>query len=113
MGRPLGVLLLSAQECTVATVLPALVSASSNADVYNGDIPARLPTQLLREFSKIAPLRSVGAIATEWTAIIAAMVLYQWLANPWLLPIFVMWIGARQHALGVLMHEGAHYHLFR
>lgn len=98
---------------TVSTVVPALTSASSDADVYKGDIPARLPTELLREFSRIDPWRSVGAIAVEWVAIIGAMVLYQRLRNPWLLPIFVMWIGARQHALGILMHEGAHYHLFK
>lgn len=97
----------------MAAVVPTPAPAGSRADAYTGDIPARLPTALIRELSAIDPLRSTLAIAVEWVGIIGAMVLYQRLGNLWLLPLFVMWIGARQHALGILMHEGAHYHLYR
>jgi fatty acid desaturase len=33
--------------------------------------------------------------------------------NPWLYPLLVAFIGARQHALLILMHEGTHYRLFK
>lgn len=82
-------------------------------DAYKGDIPARQPARIVKELSTINQLESVGAIVSEWLAIAIAVVIYVRLSNPFLLPIFVMWIGARQHALAILMHEGAHYHLFK
>jgi fatty acid desaturase len=84
-----------------------------DADGYAGVIPARLPTATVRALSAIDGTTSLRTIAFEWAAIIAAIVLYERLAIVWLFPVVVMWIGARQHALGVLMHEGTHYHLFR
>jgi fatty acid desaturase len=86
---------------------------SGRADDYEGTLPARLPTAVLRDLSTISPLRSVAAIAAEWTAIIIAIVLYDRMLHPLLLPLVVIWIGARQHALAILMHEGAHYLLFK
>ena len=82
-------------------------------DSYDGDTPTRLPTAIVRELSAIDPLRSTVAIAAEWAAIILAIVLYQRFLHPILLPVVVMWIGARQHALAILMHEGTHYLLFK
>jgi fatty acid desaturase len=63
--------------------------------------------------SKIDPLRSVAAITWEWAAIVASIVLYDSILHPLFYPLLVMWIGARQHALAVLVHEGTHYLLFR
>jgi fatty acid desaturase len=83
------------------------------SDSYDGNVPSRLPTGVIRELSAISPLRSILAIATEWTGVIVAVVLYQRFLHPMFLPIVVMWIGARQHALAILMHEGAHYLLFK
>jgi fatty acid desaturase len=82
-------------------------------DVYTGVIPARLATATVRDMSAIDATRSMMAIASEWAAIVVAIVLYERLSMPLLFPLAVMWIGARQHALGVLMHEATHYHLFR
>lgn len=33
--------------------------------------------------------------------------------HPLLYAVTLLWIGARQHALALLMHDGAHFHLFR
>jgi len=82
-------------------------------DSYAGDIPARLPTRVVRELSVLDPLRSVVAIAAEWVGIILAVVLYQRFLHPIFLPVVVIWIGARQHALAILMHEGTHHVLFK
>ena len=68
---------------------------------------------VIRELSAVNGLRSTVAIATEWAGIILAGVLYQQFLHPIFLPVVVMWIGARQHALAILMHEGAHYMLFK
>jgi fatty acid desaturase len=68
---------------------------------------------MVRELSALDPLRSTVAIATEWAGIILAVVLYQRFLHPIFLPILVIWIGARQHALAILMHDGAHYLLFK
>jgi fatty acid desaturase len=89
------------------------LTASGRADDYEGTLPARLPTTVIRELSAISPVRSLAAIATEWAAIIVAIVLYDRVLHPLLLPLVVMWIGARQHALLILMHEGTHYLLFK
>jgi fatty acid desaturase len=82
-------------------------------DAYTGQLPARLPTSVIREFSGIDPLKSTVAIAAEWVGIILAVILYQRFLHPIFLPLVIMWIGARQHALAILMHEGTHYVLFK
>ena len=68
---------------------------------------------MVRELSTIDPFRSIVAIAGEWTGIILAVVLYQRFQHLIFLPIVVMWIGARQHALAILMHEATHFVLFK
>jgi fatty acid desaturase len=73
----------------------------------------RLATSVIRELSKSDPLRSIVAIAAEWAGVILAVVLYQRYLHPVFLPLVIMWIGARQHALAILMHEGTHYLLFK
>jgi fatty acid desaturase len=83
------------------------------ADGYAGAFAARLPGATIRDLTVIDPLRSATAIAAEWIGIAIAVALHHRYRSPWLFPVLVMWIGARQHALGILMHEGVHYHLFR
>lgn len=63
----------------------------------------------LRALSQRSIARWLGTAAREWATIIAIM----WLCNIypfaplWVLAIAI--IGSRQHALGVLMHDAAHY----
>lgn len=94
-------------------VLDSVSERAPRTDSYAGETPTRLPTAVIRELSTIDPLRSIAAIATEWTGVILAIVLYQRFLHPIFLPLIVIWIGARQHALAILMHEGAHYLLFK
>jgi fatty acid desaturase len=95
------------------SIADSVSESTHRTDSYVGEIPTRLPTAIVRELSAIDPLKSTVAIATEWTAIILAVVLYQRFLHPIFLPLVIMWIGARQHALGILMHEGTHYLLFK
>jgi fatty acid desaturase len=98
---------------SIAGSLSESAHRTSETDSYIGDIPTRLATTVVRELSALDPMRSTVAIAAEWTGIVLAVVLYQRFLHPIFLPFVVMWIGARQHALLILMHEGTHYLLFK
>ncbi|HEV2371162.1 MAG TPA: fatty acid desaturase family protein [Streptosporangiaceae bacterium] len=74
--------------------------------------PRPISTEELREFSRRTPARAALAIARQWAIILlaggAAVWWGQWYG--YLLAIIV--IATRQHALAVLMHDGAHRLLF-
>jgi fatty acid desaturase len=67
----------------------------------------------LRALSKPTPIRSVGWIALEWVLVVVAVAACErfWSWPAYLL--IVMWIGGRQHALLVLMHDAVHYRMLR
>jgi fatty acid desaturase len=67
----------------------------------------------LVRLSRINPLISIYHIAGEWAVIIFVAVFCQHFWNPFLYLSAIVMIGARQHALLILMHDGAHYRLFR
>ncbi len=81
-------------------------------DTYQQEIPHRLPIESLRSLSRINPWRSTAHIVLEWVGIAAAIWLCSTHWHPALYVLTLMWIGARQHALGILMHDGAHYRLY-
>jgi fatty acid desaturase len=76
---------------------------------YVGEVPDRLPPDVVRELSRLDPLRALFAIAEEWLAICAAVLLCEHF--PWSYPLAVVFIGARQHALIVLGHDAVHHRL--
>ncbi|MEZ4453140.1 MAG: fatty acid desaturase family protein [Nannocystaceae bacterium] len=78
---------------------------------YDGEVPDRLPAATVRQLSRLEPGRAVLAIAEEWLAIVAAIAFADHLGSAWLYPFFVIFIGARQHALVVLGHDAVHYRL--
>lgn len=81
-------------------------------DAYVGNLTARLPAARLRELAVISVTTTVIAITSEWLAIFGAIALCHFFWHPLLYLVAIMFIGARQHALAVLQHEAAHYHLF-
>jgi fatty acid desaturase len=82
-------------------------------DSFVGNIPVELTKQELHEFSTLDPLRSSFHIVGEWILIIAAVVVCRHFWSPVLYVLTIAFIGARQHALLILMHDGVHYRLFR
>ena len=72
-----------------------------------------LDAAVLRQFAQPNPWRWLAAVACEWTIIGLTM----WACNQWrywwlwVAGIFV--IGTRQHALGIMAHEGVHYLIAR
>ena len=67
----------------------------------------------LKRLSKVDGLRSVVTIATEYLIFAVAIFAAVW-SNHWAVYIAAIGlIASRQHALGVLFHEAAHYRLFK
>jgi fatty acid desaturase len=75
--------------------------------------PVKLDKEQLHALSQVNPLISSCHILLEWTAVVVAAALCQHFWNPLLYVLAVAFIGARQHALLILMHDGTHYRLFR
>jgi fatty acid desaturase len=94
---------------------PAEIS-SADAIRY-GDVGANVPVKLTKEeltrLSTIQPWRAWLHIGVEWGLIAATIFLCERYWHPMLYVFAVAFIGSRQHALLVLMHDGVHYRLFR
>lgn len=66
----------------------------------------------VKSLSKIKSWRSILVIGGEWIFITIPLILLYSHWN-WLFYIaIIFWIGGRQHGLGILMHDAAHYRLF-
>jgi fatty acid desaturase len=81
-------------------------SREANASNFNLVSP-----DIIREMSKLNPLRSCSQIALEWLFILGAIVVCHNYWNIILYIITIMWIGGRMHALGILMHDAVHYRI--
>jgi fatty acid desaturase len=86
---------------------------SRPSDDFAGQIPIKLTRNELHKLSALSPLRSSFHILAEWTLILTAVCFCQRFFNPVVYLLTVAFIGARQHALLILMHDGVHYRLFR
>jgi fatty acid desaturase len=75
--------------------------------------PIKLSKEQLRALSEVNPWISTCHILLEWTAVVLAAAMCHHFGNPLLYLLCVAFIGARQHALLILMHDGTHYRLFR
>lgn len=90
---------------------PTAVPESRQGDERIVQPVARLDPQLVKELSQLRPWITVAHIAREWLFILAPIILCIQYWSLWLYVAVVIWIGARQHALGILMHEGTHYRI--
>ncbi|MDF1822116.1 MAG: fatty acid desaturase family protein [Alcanivoracaceae bacterium] len=61
----------------------------------------------------LVPLRAALAIARNWCGITLAIAAYSMIDAPLLYPVVVLLVGACQHGLAILAHDGAHRLLFR
>jgi fatty acid desaturase len=81
------------------------------ADIYDQKLERFLDPATVKSLSKIEPWRGIAQVALEWLGIAAAIVLCQTFWHPALYIFTVIWIGARQNGLAVMMHEAVHYRL--
>lgn len=63
----------------------------------------------IKALSALEPWRAALAIAFDWAVIIAAIWVSTTLSNPIVYVIALFVIGGRMHALGILIHDFAHY----
>jgi fatty acid desaturase len=71
----------------------------------------RLPSEDVKRLSRLRPHCGVLCAAFEWATILAAASAAEWSGSAVVYALTVLLIGSRMHALGVLMHEAAHYRL--
>jgi fatty acid desaturase len=85
--------------------------AAAGNDAYDQKVDRFIDPATIKLLSKLKPWRGLLQIALEWIAIAAAIFLCTRYWNPFLYVFTVIWVGARQNALAVLMHESVHYRL--
>ena len=93
------------------------MTTNTDSDEYSGDKPpSTTPTgidrQKMKELVRVKPWASTLHITLEWSAIIAVAWLVWTYWHPALYLLAVAFIGARQHALLIMMHDGSHYRLY-
>lgn len=76
-------------------------------------VPRMVGTSELRRLSRRQSLRAAWAIGRQWVVIMVVIgATATW--GPWYVyPLAIVVIATRQHAIAVLMHDGAHASLFR
>ena len=68
-----------------------------------------LDQKTVKALSVLTPWRTAAAIALDWVVIAGAIAFSQWMQTVWALVLAWVVIGGRMHAMGVLIHEFAHY----
>jgi fatty acid desaturase len=72
-----------------------------------------LPAAELRALRRVSNLRAAANLAFEWAAVGLAILVVRAHPNPVVYVLAVVWIGTRQHAMGLMAHDAAHGHLLR
>lgn len=93
--------------------LDVAVAEDAHPHDLRAAVPDRLPAAVVRRLSVLEPRRALGALAAEWVGIAGAIGLALALqgtrAWPWVYPLVVVFVGARQAALTVIGHDAAHF----
>lgn len=97
---------------------PAALDANATPDApqeFVGPVP-RFPraglTPEIRRLSTVSNWRSVLLIAAQWAVIAGSAALAIWSQHWAVYLLAAVVIAGRQQALGILVHEATHYHLF-
>jgi len=84
------------------------VSSSSLASVFDDQILVGD----IKMISQVSNVRGALAIAREWITIGTVIAVAAYFDTWWLYLPAIFVIAARQHALGIIMHDATHYRLF-
>lgn len=85
------------------------MSVLTHAHDCLAELPERLPSHEIKDLSQIENRKALLAIAGEWLAIAGAICLCLFFWHPLVYILAVMFIGARQHALLILLHDASHF----
>ena len=86
---------------------------SGTSHAVAAGVSLNLNKQEIIELSKVRSLLSCLHIAAEWGMILSTIYICQRARSPIFYLLAVAFLGAKQHALLILMHDGVHYRLFR
>jgi fatty acid desaturase len=78
----------------------------------NGVTFHHLPPEKLKELSRIDNFRGLQAICKTVLALVSIIATCCYLWHPLIIALGLVFIGSRQHAIFVLVHEAAHFRLF-
>lgn len=73
----------------------------------------QLDKATIRRLSQLKPWLSTAHLFLEYVFIFSAILLVNQFRNPILYVLAVMWIGARQHAMAIMLHEASHYRIVK
>jgi len=73
----------------------------------------KIDTTAFKSLFKTKPYMHASAMIYNWLLIFLVIYFYQELSIVWLYPIAVIIIGARMHALTVLMHDATHFRFLK
>ncbi len=73
------------------------------------ELPDRIAPKEIRDLHLVDDKKAVAAVAAEWLAIVAAIVVCQMFWHPVLYFFAVIFIAARQHALLIILHDASHF----
>jgi len=65
----------------------------------------------LKEFSQISTTIFLGHLFLEWTALLGVLICAIQFSIPALYVFAFLWVGSRQHALLIMMHDATHYRI--
>jgi fatty acid desaturase len=112
-GKEIG----SSNARTRGTMNYGSAAESSSEPGRFGDLGTNIPVKLSKEeltrLSTVNPVLACVHVGVEWGLIVATIYLCQRFWHPMLYVFAIAFIGSRQHALLVLMHDGVHYRLLR
>lgn len=77
------------------------------------DLDLKIDSKKLRPLYKTKPYKHALAIAFNWIIIIATIYLANQFFNPFSYVLAVIIVGARMHALAILMHDATHYRFLK
>lgn len=98
------------------TAHPADVEADAHLPEFDVPVeryPRARAIAVVRELSRVSAARSILVIGLNWGVIAVAAWAAVSLGTWWAYLLAIVVIATRQQALGVLVHDGAHYLLFR
>lgn len=77
------------------------------------DLNLKVDTQSLKALYQTRPLRHAAGILFNWLIIAATITLSVQFPHPLLYVLAVLVIGARMHALAILMHDASHFRFLK
>ena len=101
---------------TVDQILDDAANDRTSSDQIEVEVP-RYPrtrnVQKVRELSQVNGFRSTCSLAFQWTIIILATAAAGYSGNIWVYIVAALVITTRVQALTILVHDGAHYLLYK